>query len=177
MWERSLGITQAVFFYHENLCLVFLHHLRMNSLSGLGCTLGDGTPHHQLAQHLSPIILALFDSLKCYPSRPYLREFQCMLTPWHMTSFVIIITLFGCLGNVFSKYHFNRIVSPLVGIVLVSQLNPLNLDRRWENNFFRLNLILKIDNWGGSFQFKFQTCVQLLNFRKFPKITFFLHNF
>ena len=160
--DRS-GLLRSLF-YQEVLWQVCLHHLSDFPLGSGRTTLapqyfGALWESWMLSiATLSPRILAHANS-------------------WCMTSFVIIIMLFGCLGNVHSKYHFNRVVSLLTGIVSVFYVHRLNLDRWWENNFSYLNLVHKINRWGNSFQFKFQTHVQVFNFRKFPKVTFFLHNF
>ena len=163
-------------FHQEDLWLVCLRHLSEFPLES-SRPLGEGMPRHQLTQHLTPSILAFSESLECCPWQPYPWEFRRMLIPWHMPSFVIIIVPFVCLRNVLLKYHLNCIISLLACIFSISHLNPLNLDSWWKYNFSRLNSVHKIDSWGNFFQFKFQTPVRVFNFRKFPKIIFFLHNF
>ena len=49
--ERPLESFRSLF-HLEVLLLVCLSHFWMNSLSGSGRVLGDGVPHHELAQYL-----------------------------------------------------------------------------------------------------------------------------
>ena len=144
----------------------------MNSLLGSGRALGDGMPHYQLTQQLPPNVLMLYKGLERCPLGPYLLKFWCMLTPWHMASIIIIITLFGCLKNVFSSYHFNPIVS-------VSHLNPIDLDRRKKINFpaQTARFIVDATLFNSNFKHVYRSNSELVgvfNFRKFPKVIFFL---